>query len=173
MQRIAIVDPLDATREPLRNLLLGVDSVWLEAECARYEFFFDVIHQSNPDVVIVSLDADRNKALQLITQLGAEYQDMPILAVSADDKAILQAMQRGAKFFLTQPVVLEELLSALRRLPERGATTTSGSADGTVSRKKVAFGSQIIAILGSRGGVGCTSIGVNLGCSLAADPDHS
>lgn len=177
MQRIAIVDPLDATREPLRNLLLGVDLVWLEAECARYEFFFDVIHQSNPDVVIVSLDADRNKALQLISQLGTEYPDMPILAVSADDKAILQAMQRGAKFFLTQPVVLEELLSALRRLPERGGGggggTPGGSADGTSIKKKLAFGSQIIAILGSRGGIGCTSIGVNLGCSLSADPDNS
>jgi pilus assembly protein CpaE len=91
-------------------LLLGVDSVWLEAECARYEFFFDVIHQSSPDVVIVSLDADRNKALQLISQLASEFPEMPVLAVSSDDKAILQALHRGAKFFLTQPVVLEELL---------------------------------------------------------------
>lgn len=173
MQRIAIVDPLDATREPLRNLLLGVDSVWLEAECARYEFFFDVIHQSNPDVVIVSLDADRNKSLQLIAQLGTEYPDMPILAVSADDKAILQAMQRGAKFFLTQPVVLEELLNALRRLPERGGDGSGTTADGAPAKKKLSLGSQIISILGSRGGIGCTSVGVNLGCSLAANPDHS
>src|SRR5438552_13733525 len=94
VQRIAIVDPSDTTREPLRNLLLGVDSVWLEAECARYEFFFDVIHQSSPDVVIVTLDADRTKALQLISQLGAEYPDLPVLAVSSDNQAILQALER-------------------------------------------------------------------------------
>jgi pilus assembly protein CpaE len=173
MQRVAIVDPLDATREPLRNLLLGVDSVWLEAECARYEFFFDVIHQSSPDVVIVALDADRNKALQLITQLGAEYPDMPILAVSADDKAILQAMQRGAKFFLTQPVVLEELLAALRRLPDRHETAPSDSAEPGSKRRAASQPSQVIAILGSRGGVGCTSLAVNLGCTLAQDPDNS
>lgn len=175
MQRIAIVDPLDATREPLRNLLLGVDSVWLEAECARYEFFFDVIHQSNPDAVIVALDADRNKALQLITQLGSEYPDMPILAVSADDKAILQAMQRGAKFFLTQPVVLEELLAALRRLPDRGGGGggPSDSAEPGAKKRTGATTTQVIAILGSRGGVGCTSLAVNLGCTLAQDPDNS
>ncbi|MBY0524884.1 MAG: AAA family ATPase [Gemmataceae bacterium] len=176
MQRVAIVDPLDATREPLRNLLLGVDSVWLEAECARYEFFFDVINQSNPDVVIVSLDADRSKALQLIAQLGSEYPDMPILAVSNDDKAILQAMQRGAKFFLTQPVVLEELLQALRRLPDRGGGGGGGSSDsdepGKTPRRQTQS-SQVIAILGSRGGIGCTSIAVNLGCSLAQDPDNN
>ena len=69
VQRIAIVDPSDVTREELRQVLLGMDSLWLEAECARYEFFFDVISQSSPDVVIVSLDSDQNKALQLIGQL--------------------------------------------------------------------------------------------------------
>ena len=83
VQRIAIVDPSDATREPLRNMLLGVDSVWLESECARYEFFFDVISQSPPDVAIVCLDADQNKAVQLIGQVTAEFDNLPILAVSS------------------------------------------------------------------------------------------
>jgi pilus assembly protein CpaE len=167
MQRIAIVDPLDATREPLRNLLLGVDSVWLEAECSRYEFFFDVVHQSNPDVVIVALDADRAKALQLVSQLGTEYPNLPILAVSSDHQAILQALQRGAKYFLTQPVVLEELLTALRRLPH-GEAGPAGSGQRPGIQKSV-----VIAVLGSRGGVGCTSLAVNLGCSLAQDQNHN
>jgi pilus assembly protein CpaE len=169
MQRVAIVDPSDATREPLRNLLLGVDSMWLEAECARYEFFFDVISQSVPDVVIVALDADRTKALQLIGQLSVEFPDLPVLAVSSDHQAILESLRRGAKYFLTQPVVLEELLGALRRLPGKGQTVTGGSGD-TAARPK---SSLIIAVLGSRGGVGCTSLAVNLGCALAQDSSNS
>src|SRR5882672_11236273 len=102
VQRIAIVDPSDATREPLRNLLLGVESVWLEAECSRYEFFFDVIRQSNPDVAVVALDADHAKALQLISQLSSEAPGLPILAVSAkgDGQSILQALRSGAKEFV-------------------------------------------------------------------------
>ena len=172
MKRVAIVDPIDSTREPLRNLLLGVDSVWLEAECARYEFFFDVIHQSTPDAVIVSLDADQNKAMQLIAQLVTEYPDMPILVVSADDKAILKAMHRGAKFFLTQPVVLEDLLDAIRRLPDKGSgQVTTSDPSGRRSRGP-AQASMSIAILGSRGGVGCTSLAVNLGACLAQDAQH-
>src|SRR5688572_9935771 len=93
--RVAIVDPSDSTREPLRNLLLGVESVWLEAECSRYEFFIDVARQSNPDMVVISLDADHNKALQLIQQLGVEFPGLPILAVSAraDGQSILQALR--------------------------------------------------------------------------------
>src|SRR5262245_3791779 len=117
VQRVAIVDPVDSTREPLRNLLLGIESVWLEAECSRYEFFIDVARQSSPDLVIISLDADQGKALQLINQLSGEFATMPILAVSGrgDGQSILQALRAGAKEFLTAPVVLEELLQALQR----------------------------------------------------------
>ena len=77
LQRVAIVDPTDATREPLRNMLLGVESVWLEAECSRYEFFIDVIRQSQPDVTIIALDADHAKALQLIGQLAGNAPACP------------------------------------------------------------------------------------------------
>jgi pilus assembly protein CpaE len=171
VQRIAIVDPSDATREELRNVLLGMESVWLEAECSRYEFFFDVIRQSSPDVVVISLDSDQAKALNLIGQLARAAPDLPILAISArgDGQAILQALRSGAREFLTAPVVLEELLKALHRL-QRGrlnGDSRNGEAPGATKGE-----SQVIAILGSRGGVGCTSLAVNLGAALAQDPGH-
>ena len=43
--RIAVVDPKDSSREALKSMLLGLDTVWLEAECSRYEFFGDVVGQ--------------------------------------------------------------------------------------------------------------------------------
>src|SRR5205807_643260 len=170
VQRVVIVDPSDATREPLRNLLLGVESVWLEAECSRYEFFFDVVHQSEPDVAVISLDSDENKALQLITQLGSECPNLPILAVSAkgDGQSILKALRSGAREFLTQPVVLEDLLKALQRLAAQRAPR-----DGSPSNGPVKTSSMVIAVLGSRGGIGCTSLAVNLGCTLAQDSTNS
>src|SRR3954447_360663 len=126
VQRIAIVDPSDTTREELRNVLLGMETVWLEAECSRYEFFGDVIAQANPDVVVISLDSDQGKALTLIAGLTQEVPELPILAISArgDGQAILQALRSGAREFLTAPVVLEELLKALTRLQR----THNGSA---------------------------------------------
>ncbi len=164
VQRVAIVDPSDSTREPLRNLLLGVESVWLEAECSRYEFFIDVARQSNPDIVVVALDADQPKALQLIAQLTLECPGVPILAVSArgDGQSILSALRSGAKEFLTQPVVLEELLICLQRLRQSSAQTNGHHTNGTAKVE-----SLVMAVVGSRGGVGCTSLAVNLGCNLA------
>jgi pilus assembly protein CpaE len=172
VQRIAIVDPNDATREPLRNLLLGVESVWLEAECSRYEFFIDVARQSCPDAVVITLDSDQNKAHQLIQQLTVEFPHMPILAVSSrgDGQSILQALRAGAKEFLTTPVVLEELLLALQRLRANrtGGGDTSGAVAGATRSE-----SLVVSIVGSKGGVGCTSLAVNLGVAMAQDPKYN
>jgi pilus assembly protein CpaE len=165
------VDPSDTTREELRNVLLGLEQIWLEAECSRYEFFYDVIAQSQPDVVMISLDSDQNKALHLISTLSAEAPELPILAVSArgDGQAILQALRSGAKEFITAPVVMEELMRAIQRLqrPSSGVVSRQGEVVNTRVE------SQVIAILGSRGGVGCTTLGVNLGATMAQDSSLS
>src|SRR5260370_39260195 len=170
VQRIAIVGPCDATRDELRTVLLGLgESIWLDTECARYEFFLDVISQSSPDVVVISLDSDQNKALQLISQLSAEAPDLPILAISGrgDGQAILQALRCGAREFLTAPVVLEELLKALARL-QRTALNGHSTRNGEPASARP--DSQVIAVVGSRGGGGCTRIAVNLRATLAQHP---
>jgi pilus assembly protein CpaE len=171
VQRIAIVDPSDTTREALRNVLLGMESVWLEAECARYEFFLEVLSQSVPDVAVVSLDSDQEKALQLIAQLSNDRPEVPILAISArgDGQAILQALRNGAREFLTVPIVLEDLLKALSRLQRSRPGAEKGNNGETPTKVE----SLVIAVLGSRGGVGCTSIAVNLGATLAQDGHHN
>ena len=163
--RLAIVDPSDSTREELKTMLLGMDMVWLEAECSRYEFFADVVGQTHPDIGVVSIDHDADKALQLIDGLHAHSPDCSILVVSSstDGQLILKAMRAGAQEFLTQPVRVEDLVSAIERIGNQ----RFGSGDGR-SRN-----TQVIAIAGSTGGVGTTSLAVNLGCTLASRSENS
>src|SRR5262245_34582310 len=77
--RIAVVDPKDSTRDALKSALLGLDTVWLEAECSRYEFFSDVVDQTKPDVGFVALDGDPDKALDLVAQLSKSAPECAIL----------------------------------------------------------------------------------------------
>lgn len=162
--RLAMVDPKDDSRERLKSMLLGIDLVWLEAECSRYEFFPDVIAQSTPDVGVVSLDADPAKGVALLERMRTDAPECAMLAVSTsnDGQLILKAMRAGAKEFLTLPVSLEDVMSALGRI----ADARLGSDGKTRSTK-------IIAVGGASGGVGCTSIAVNLGCVLAARPENT
>jgi pilus assembly protein CpaE len=163
--RLAIVDPNDAAREQLKTILLGLDLVWLEAECSRYEFFSDVVAQTHPDIGVVALDADPDKALKLVEQLAAASPQCSILVLSGstDGTLILRAMRAGAKEFLTKPIKIEDLVGAMERLSER----QFGKGEGKVR------GSQVIAICGATGGVGTTSLAVNMGCALAANPGNS
>jgi len=163
--RLAIVDPNDSQRESLKSMLLGMDMIWLEAECSRYEFFADVVAQTKPDIGLVAIDGDPQKALDLVTRLGAASPNCAVLVVSSsnDGSLILQALRAGAKEFLTQPVRIEDLLGALGRISERRL----GQGD---NRPR---GCQVIAVAGAIGGVGTTSLAVNLGCILAQDPQNS
>src|SRR3954463_15879287 len=163
--RIAVVDPKDSSREALKSMLLGLDTVWLEAECSRYEFFGDVVAQTNPDVGFIALDNDPEKALDLLETLAksAPKCDLLVTSTSADGNLILRSMRAGAKEFLTQPLQPQDLAAALQRVArQRGGS--AGAQNPACS---------IIAITGATGGVGCTSLAVNLGCSLAANPENS
>jgi pilus assembly protein CpaE len=163
--RLAIVDPNDSQRESLKGMLLGMDMIWLEAECSRYEFFADVVSQTHPDIGLVCIDADPQKGLDLVRKITATSHDCAMLVVSSsnDGGLILQALRAGAKEFLTQPVRIEDLLGALGRISER----RFGTADNKPR------GCQVIAVAGAIGGVGTTSLAVNLGCALAQDAKNS
>ncbi len=163
--RVAVVDPKDAPRDTLKTMLLGLDSVWLEAECSRYEFFTDVVAQTNPDVCFVALDSNPDKALDLVVSLVKSSPACAVLvtSTSTDGNLILRTMRSGAKEFLTQPLKPEDLASALQRVARQ--RSGGGGATGR--------GCSIIAVTGATGGVGVTSCAVNLGCFLAANEANS
>ena len=163
--RIALVDPNDSSRESLKAMLLGMDTIWLEADCSRYEFFPDVIEQTAPDVGVISLDNNPDQAIGLITRIAAEAPNTAILAASesADGQLILRTMRAGAREFLTLPLANDDLDGALARVSQQ----KFGSADSG------GRGCEIFAIAGATGGVGTTSTAVNLGCVLASDQRNS
>ena len=163
--RIALVDPNDQSRESLKATLLSMDTVWLEADCSRYEFYADVIEQTAPDVGVVALDADPERAIKLIKELSAGAPGTSILAVSesTDGHVILQTIRAGADEFLTLPMAVDDLSNALLRVGQEKFGTTDGGSRSC----------EVIAVAGATGGVGSTSTAVNLGCVLASDSRNS
>ncbi len=164
--RLALVDPHDTTRTSLKALMLGIDTVWLEAECSRYDFFFDVVLQTRPDIALVALDSDPAKGLALVARVTQEIPECNVLVISSSTEGslILQAMRNGAKEFLSLPLKLEDVLSALDRIRQ---TQMARSGEGQVRA------CQVTAVTGASGGVGCTSLAVNLGCILARNEQNS
>ena len=161
--RISICDPDESTREDLKKFLIGMESVWLEADGSRYDFFPDIVAQATPDVAIIDIDSDEAKALQLVEIISQAHPDCGIVVVSrrTDGQLILKAMRSGAREFLSSPIQLDELMGALDRV--------TASSDGSKRNNSGA----VISVAGSSGGVGSTTIAVNLAVSLAQNPDNS
>ena len=164
--RIALVDPNDSSRGMLKKMLLGIDIVWLEAESSRYEFFPDVVVQTQPDIALVSLDADPDAGLKLIARL---VHDMPhcnvfVISGSQEGSLILQAIRNGAKEFLNSPLKIDDFIAALDRI-----RILKGGQEGESRNRQT----QIITVCGVSGGVGCTSLSINLACALAQRESNS
>ena len=163
--RLAIVDPNDGDRETLKATLMGLDTVWLEAECSRYAFFKDVVDQTAPDVAFISMDTDPEKAVELVEELARSKPEVALLVASSstDGALILRSMRAGAKEFLTKPLRPDDLATALQRI---GKTKFGSDHSGAGS-------CRVIAVAGCTGGVGSTSLAINLGCELASNPNNS
>jgi len=162
--RISICDPNEASRENLKKFLIGMEKVWLEADCSRYEFFREIVGETTPDVAIIAIDGDTERALSLVADISREHPDCGVIVVSSgtDGQLILRSMRSGAREFLNSPVQLDELMGALDRVTSSG----SGGSQGTKS-------GVIIPVAGASGGVGATSIAVNMAVALAQNPSRS
>ncbi len=163
--RIALVDPDDSHRETLKAVLLGLDTIWLEAECSRYEFFADVVEQTKPDIGLIAMDSNPSRAIELVAELSSLNSDCTLLVSSSstDGRLILESMRAGAKEFLTEPLKAEDLSAALQRVSRlKSNDIDSGGRD-----------CRVIVVTGATGGVGSSSVAVNLACSLAADRENS
>ena len=164
--RIATVDPNDETRAALKTLLLGIDTVWLEAECSRYEVFPDVIQQTQPDIALVNVDSDPGSAVRLIADVTARSPNCAVLVISRSQEGslILQVMRSGASEFLNLPLQLDDFVSALDRIR---ATRGGGSGEGAGES------GMIVSVTGVCGGIGTTAVAVNMAAALAQIPGNS
>jgi pilus assembly protein CpaE len=162
--RVVLVDPHEESRDALRRLLGGIGTIWVVEVFNSYQVPAERIGAINPDVTIVGLDHDADPAIELVGSLSQAGNGLVVLPASrtCDSALILRAIRAGAREFLTLPVEPAELLEMIARLFRGREESPSATARGP----------QIIAVTGAAGGVGSTSIAVNLAATLAAAKAH-
>ena len=162
--RIVLVDPVEESRTALQRLLGGITSIWLAEVLTSYEEATNRAKDLASHITIVVLDRDADQAVDLIQQLNHASAGAIVLPASnsADSGLILKAIRAGAREFLTLPAQPAEVLDIISRLA-RGRS----ESDTTSER-----GPRIIAVTGAAGGVGCTSVAVNLAASMAANKEQ-
>jgi len=144
-------------REALEGVIASMDGFDLQPPGAL-----------NPcNLLILEIGEDLEKEFQLIHDIHASGEVEAIFVTSSRFEAeiLVQALRAGVKEFFSQPIQLEELANALRKFKER----QPGLPGSEIKRKK----GKIIHIMGGKGGVGTTTVAVNLSTSLAqANPSQ-
>ena len=162
--RIVLVDPSEESRSALQRLLRGIGSIWLSEVVNSYQDAAARAGEIAADVTIVVLDQDPNQALELIQKITHTNPGTVLLPASrsADSGLILRAIRAGAREFLPLPAEQTELLDTISRLLRGRNESQTAQTQGP----------RIITVTGATGGVGCTTLAVNLAAALGSNKEH-
>lgn len=133
------------------------------SDLLRSAKFFEVIDSSDrrkADLLIFQLSenaaADLQQALAAVQ--NGEANEVFLVSDTADSKILMLAMRAGVKEFFMQPLNQIEITEALERFKER-----QSQGEPLPAGKR----GSIISVFGSKGGVGTTTVSVNLAVSLS------
>jgi len=156
---VVVVDADASVRKVLRDRLDQMNNVELACVAGKMDEHFDTVRASKPDILILELPKDSNESLKWIQRMKLEFPDIAIF-VSSETKTpelIISAMRAGVQEFLSRPINPDELKTAIEKVlltkeqvkaqtPERGS---------------------IISVFSKKGGLGATTLAVNLGVALS------
>ena len=116
-------------------------------------------NETMPDVVFLDLGRHPDQFLQLAAQLRRGWPAIKLVACSENvppsPQLLLEAMRSGVQDFVAKPVeggALRGLLEPIAR---------------DLKTKELASNDKMIVVMGAKGGVGTTTVAVNLGVQLA------
>ncbi len=158
--RIVLVDPIEESRTSLQRLLAGMPSLWLSEVLTSYEEATNRAKDIAAHLTIVVLDHDTCQAVDLIQKLSQSGGENVLPASrTADSSLILKAIRAGAREFLTLPAESTEILEIISKLA-RGRNESKATGEQSP---------RIVTVTGAVGGIGTTTLAVNLAAILAAD----
>ncbi len=162
--RIVVVDPNEESRASSHRTLQGMAEFWLAEIFTSYQEAAQRARDIGAEVTVVALDHEPNQAIELIGALIAANPDAVVLPASrcTDSALILKSLRAGAREFLTLPIEPAELLACVANL-------LRGRDDSPDSKMQ---GPRIVAVTGAAGGIGCTTVAVNLATLLASSKQH-
>ncbi|HET6420654.1 MAG TPA: AAA family ATPase [Geobacteraceae bacterium] len=156
---LVIIDSDRSSRDAFAAVLKPfADTIRIDGSVAEFGEGLRIIQKSNPNVVIIEV-SDVQKGVDEITFITSRFPRTSVI-VSSEEKSsegILKLMRAGAVEYLLRPIDEEELRQALQKV---GRFWFSEVPDEKARGK-------VIAVYYPTGGVGTTTVAVNLAAVLA------
>ncbi len=173
--KVLITDDIAETRENLRKLLSFDPDIEVVGVAASGQEGVNLAKEFKPHVILMDINMPGMDGISATEEImkAVPTSQVVMLSVQGETDYLRRAMLAGARDFLTKPPSGDELMSTIRRVYEMGKTRAvampaDASASADVSdkpKKKLDLGDAIV-VFSPKGGVGCTTIAVNLAVAL-------
>jgi pilus assembly protein CpaE len=153
--RVIIFNADEDYSAKLREALLGIPGVQIVAEVDELTLIPQLAEQFSAEMLFANLDPTPDAILPTIAMVAKERPELAVFVASesTDSQHLLMALRAGVAEFLTKPIEREQLSEAIGKIAIRpGSRTELG---------------KLIPILGTEGGVGTSTLAVNLAVELA------
>jgi pilus assembly protein CpaE len=171
--RVLIVDDIPETRDHLAKLLgfepdievVGVASSGTEAIAQATKL--------QPDVVLMDINMPDMDGIAATERLSAQVPNAAVVMMSVQGEAdyLRRSMLAGAREFLVKPFSSDELTASIRQVYSREKEKAGRVVVQTVQRasEQRPVAGTVVAVFSPKGGVGRTTIAVNLAVTAASD----
>jgi len=155
---VLVIDADEDSRRTSKSLMTEIGWVTIAGESADPSKALELVRKIKPDVVFLNLypAADDLHGLAEKITRSAPRTTLFVTSSDKDPEIIIKAMRSGAREFLRQPYDRDEIMAAFRKY----RMSDHGSAEGMTHGK-------IVSVFGMKGGVGATTIAINLAVNLA------
>jgi len=126
------------------------------------------VHAAAPDIILVDHRLDGQPSLDLVDELALRFPEIPIVALLGEAEGLRaqQYLLAGVRTFMIKPFTQESLLGTLRRVRELEARRRAAQPSAEFGGQEQTTPLQILTVYSPRGGVGCSTIAINLAIAL-------
>ena len=117
-KRILLVDDHPVLRKGLARLIDSKEEFVVCGEASTAVDAMALIRELEPHLVIVDIGLPGANGIELIKNIRAEFQKLPVLILSMHDESLyaLRALRAGAQGYVMKQEALENVISAIREV---------------------------------------------------------
>jgi len=136
MIKIFIADDHELVREGLKKILKEEHDIKVVDEADNGDEVLDKIQKIECDIILLDMNMPGKSGLDLIKELKTKLPNLHILVLSIypEEKYALRSLKAGASGYITKDSAIEELVSAIRRIHDRGRYVSATLADKLASQ---------------------------------------